>query len=254
MPGTGHVSQDGGVADLVTLAEERERARQVLADRYAEGILDLDAYEARIDAVERAEDLATVKTTIADLRPEPPDPAEPVTALARRVGSVEVVPRDRVRRSDRVVSILGSARRKGTWDVPRRLKVTAILADVDLDLREARLAAGVTEIHVTSVLAEVTIIAPPDIRVVMDGNTVLGEFEGEDGGPTDGDAPVVRVTGTAVLGEVELKERIAGESGWQAFWRRRRERKRKRRRALREGRRRRSALPRADDDSDDSWD
>ena len=78
---------------------------------------------------------------------------------------------------------------------------------------------------------------------------MLGEFDGTDMGTRDGSGPMVRVTGTAVLGEVELKERVAGESGWQAFWRRRRERRKKRRRALR-GRGRRQ-LRRGDDDSND---
>ena len=174
------VSQDDAVAnrgDLVILAEQREHARQLLANRYAEGILDLDAYEVRIDTVERAEDLATIRSTVTDLRPEEPDTVRdstPPTALARRVGSVEVVPRDQVRQSGRVLSIIGSVRRKGTWDVPRELSVTAILADVDLDLREARLAEGVTEIRVISILADVTIIAPPGLRVVMDGKHPVG--------------------------------------------------------------------------------
>ncbi len=229
--------------DLVTLAERKDTARQVLADRYAEGILELDAYEVRIDAVERATDLDTVESTIADLRPDEPEPS---TALARRVGSVEIVPREQVRTRESVVSVLGSVRRKGSWEVPRRLKVTAVLADVDLDLREARLADGVTEIRVTSILAEVTIIAPPQVRVIMDGGAVLGEFEGTHTGPADGDGPVVRITGTAVLGEVQLKERIAGESGWQAFWRRRRERKRKRLRDAKHGGRRRLRSGRRD--------
>jgi hypothetical protein len=246
------LSQDERVAhpgDLVTLGEQRERAREVLADRYANGVLDLDAYEVRIDTVERAQDIATIESTIADLRPPGVVEADPGTAVARRLGSMEVVPRDQAREKDRLVSILGQVNRKGSWDVPRRLKVTAVLADVELDLREARLADGVTEIHVTSIMAQVTIIAPPGLRVVMEGGSVLGEFDGTDTGAREGSGPTVRVTGTAFLGEVELKERVVGESGWQAFWRRRRERKKKRRKALR-GRRQRQ-LRRGSHDSDD---
>lgn len=212
------------------LARRQEHARALLATRYADGDLDLEAYEARIEIVERAEDLASIERTIADLRPNEfsPDPAPPQSLVP--VPSLSIVAEAQLREEDQVSAILGTASRTGAWDLPKRLTVNAVAGEVNLDLRAARIGPGVTEIVVNAVLAEVTVTVPPGLRVAVEGTAILAEFSQAVGDrDVTGDEPLLRVRGTAVLAEVSVRERLRGESGWQSFWRRRRERRRRRR-------------------------
>ncbi len=215
---------------LQVLSRRQEHARSLLATRFAEGDLDLESYETRIEVVERAQDLASIDTAIADLRPPDfPQDAESTPSLVP-VPSMGVLAEDQLVADDQVTAILGTATRDGAWDMPRRLSVRAVAGEVNLDLRGARLGPGVTEIAVTAFLAEVTITVPPGLRVAVEGTSILAEFSDALGErePTS-EGPLLRVRGTAVVAEVSVRERLRGESGWQAFWRRRRERRRRRR-------------------------
>jgi len=216
--------------DPEVFSRRQEQARSLLATRYAEGALDLESYETRIEVVERAEDLASIDATIADLRPselaQDPESRRPLVA----VPSFGILADEQLREDDRVTAIVGTASRRGAWDLPRRLTVNAVAGEVDLDLRGARIGAGVTEIAVNAFLAEVTVTVPSGLRVAVEGTSTLAEFSdllGER--EVAGDGPLLWVRGTAVLAEVSVRERLRGESGWQALWRRRRERRRSRR-------------------------
>ena len=93
------------------------------------------------------------------------------------------------------------------------------MGNVELDLRSARLAEGTSEIEIRCILANVEISVPPDIRVVCDGDGMLGNFEvlrvGECPPPAL-DAPTVRITGTAYAGSVTVKVMGVVGPGWKA--------------------------------------
>ena len=113
----------------------------------------------------------------------------------------------------RVLSILSSVKRKGTWPVPRRLGTVAVMGAVELDFREAVLAPGVNELKVTSVMGAISIIVPPHLHVECDGVGILGHFESMAGGTGERhpDTPLLRITGVAVMGAVEISTQPAGE-------------------------------------------
>lgn len=218
--------------DLVDIAETRERVRELLAQRYAEGILDLESYEARVDAAEGAEALAPLRALIADLRPGDALSA-PSRALALPRAGALAVPETRPRGA--VTSVFGSTTRSGAWELPRRLDVRAVFGEAVLDLREARIAAGTSEIHVTSVFGSVEVIAPPGLRVLVEGTPILGEFSGrEEPSGADPSAPRVVIRGVAVFGSVEVEHRRVGESARDARRRRKAERKALRQEARRQ--------------------
>jgi hypothetical protein len=104
-----------------------------------------------------------------------------------------------------VVAFMGGSTRRGPWVVPRRLKVTAIMGGVELDLRGARFAPGVTEFEVLAVMGGVDIHVPPGVRVETVGMAVMGGFEADAGdvSPLDDQRPVLRISGLAVMGGVE---------------------------------------------------
>jgi hypothetical protein len=220
--------------NLVVLHDKREQTIEALGRHFANDVLSMDEYERRVDVAQRAGTVEELEVLMADLRP----PVEESTALAKPT-DVTVLPAENVPDRRSVVSVLGSATRKGEWTVPRELKVVSVLGETELDFREARLSEGTTRINAVAVLGEVRILVPPGLRVDLEGTGILGEFEDGDGDTrrVADDAPTLRVEGVAVLGEVKVTSRRPGESGWQAWRRRRRERKERRRLAAEKRRR-----------------
>ena len=204
----------------VALHIRREVVIEALSTHFANDALDVDEFEQRVDRAHRATSVAALDELLADLRP-PADvrPSESVVPRSEiplpsaRIRAGSLVPgliRDRGRR---VLSILSEIQRKGTWRVPKRLRVVALMGSVDLDFREAQFGPGVTEVRVRSVMGAIAIIVPPHLQVECEGRAILGTFEGmEQGtGELDPDAPLLRITGAAIMGSVEIATRSPGE-------------------------------------------
>ena len=109
-----------------------------------------------------------------------------------------------------------------------------MMGGVELDFREAVLAPGVTEVHAFAFWGGVQITVPPDVRVECTGLGLMGGFDHREdvGGVDDPSAPVLRVTGVALMGGVEVRVRYPGETGREA---KRRIREKKERRRLERG-------------------
>jgi hypothetical protein len=97
--------------------------------------------------------------------------------------------------------------RRGAWVVPKRMNAVAFMGGIELDLREAVLDPGVTEIDVLAVMGGVVVTVPPNVRLESDGFAFMGGFEDQLKQPASGDpnAPVVRLTGFAFMGGVEAR-------------------------------------------------
>jgi hypothetical protein len=115
-----------------------------------------------------------------------------------------------------VLAILSEAKRLGRWAVPARFRAFTVLGVVRIDLTDAELGEGTTEIECFALLGEVRIIAPPGLRIECDGDGVAGEFSMREPKayrrPVTG--PLVRVTGTAVLGTVSVRIIDPNSPGW----------------------------------------
>ena len=134
-----------------------------------------------------------------------------------------------------VVALMGGAERRGVWTPPHQLNVVAVMGGVELDFREARLAPGVTELNVLALMGGVEILVPPGVRVESTIIPIMGGVNTRGvGSLADADAPVLRLRGLALMGGVEVRERLPGESGSEAKRRLRAERREQQR--LRRGR------------------
>ncbi|PPR20072.1 MAG: hypothetical protein CFH39_02429 [Alphaproteobacteria bacterium MarineAlpha10_Bin2] len=116
--------------------------------------------------------------------------------------------------SARELAILSGLQRKGSWRVPKNLRVLAVMGGIDLDFREAVFGPGVSEVNITSVMGGVAVIVPPHLQVECSGVGILGNFEGMNQGNAERDpsAPLLRITGTAVMGALEISTRPLGET------------------------------------------
>ena len=203
--------QNENQPESAALRERREAVIGALSAHFTNDALSMDEYERRVDRAHRAMSVGELDALLADL--DPSGGTGGSGALVKKAATPETAVARRDTRGRRVLSVLGSTQRKGTWRVPRTLPVVSVLSGMDLDFREAELGPGVTEVKVTNVLSGIAIIVPPHLAVECEGAAILSNFEGleQRGASSDPDAPLLRITGVSVLGSVEIATRRAGE-------------------------------------------
>lgn len=219
-----------------TLAEKREKTIQLLIDSFASDRLSVEDFEDRLDRAHRAPDAGSLESLTSDL-PAVIEPKAPQAAAAGQPAQVPAAgiapqrppspaPAD-VRERQFMVAIMGGHNRRGPWTPARKTTVLAMMGGAELDFREARLGPGVTEIEVYALMGGVDIIVPPWVTVDSAGFALMGGFE-HGAGRTDqtpADAPVLRVSGLAIMGGVDIQVRLPGETAREAKRRLRTERK-----------------------------
>jgi hypothetical protein len=201
---------------MTDIEVDRERVIQTLCAQFANDNLSTQELELRFEHAYKAQSSAELSALVAGLPALPADmvSASPLYAVAP-TGSAE--PDDK-----RHVAFMANVRKKGQWTPARSNKVLCIMGAAKFDLREAQILSGVTHFEINVLMGEVEFIVPPGLRVECDGFALMGEFDdshGEEVAPPG--APVIRVTGTVIMGAARIKTRLPGESSLEA-WRRRR--------------------------------
>jgi hypothetical protein len=109
---------------------------------------------------------------------------------------------------------MGGTHRSGQWVAAERNVGLAIMGGTTLDFREAALPRGVTDVHAIAICGGVEILVPPWLRVETSGVGIMGGFDHRHDAPApdDPDAPVLRISGIALMGGVDVKVRLPGES------------------------------------------
>ena len=124
-----------------------------------------------------------------------------------------------------VLSFMSQVARGGDWILPRHFRAVAFMGGVDLDLTRARIGAGTSQIEVKAIMGSVRILVPPDLRVECDGDSIIASFDVDRDAlkPPSADAPLIVITGTAMLGSVHVQVVDPDAPGWyekmRARWR-----------------------------------
>jgi hypothetical protein len=214
-----------------TLNEQRDRTIQTLIGHFAEDRISIEELERRLDRAHRALQTTELEALTADL----PVPAAAPTPQPAPVPAVTTptVPRppapapETVRDHQVVVAVMGGVEKKGHWAPARKTAVFAFMGGAELDFREALLAPGVTEVQILVIWGGIEILVRPGTRVDSSGVAIMGAFAHVPGPPVDDpDAPIIRITGLALMGGVEVNVRYPGESARDAGARRREEQRR----------------------------
>lgn len=174
----------------------------ILRDAAAEGRLSLEELEERLEGVYAAKTYAELEPYTADL---------PESAGTTSAAPVSRTTDSRVGGSPTAsvsLAIMSGSTRKGAWVVPPAYTAVAFWGGILLDLREARFASSEVVIRAFAVMGGIEIVVPDDVDVVVSGVGIMGGFEdsSEDGEGT-GHGPLVRVTGLAFWGGVEVKRK-----------------------------------------------
>jgi len=170
-----------------------------LSQHFAYDSISLDELEQRIERAYHATSVEALRTLTSDL------PATAAEAQARRPAVPEVYVPER----ERILSVMSGTKRRGVWRPARTVEVLSIMSDTRLDLRDAVLAAGVTEINVMAFMTGVRITVPPGVRVVVQAQAMMGNVIDETYDPprVGSGAPVIRITGTVFMSELKVRIR-----------------------------------------------
>ena len=207
--------------------ETRQKAIDALCDSFARDGIEIDDLEKRLELVHEAETEAELGLIVADLPTSPvaapvpekregavsmttPDPSSSSPDLAPR----PTLPEDRIPAHSVIVGIMGGGSRRGTWIPARRNWAVGLMGGCELDFRDAQLGPGVTEVRVLALMGGIEIIAPPDVQVESSGIGIMGGFDisSHYRAPIHPDAPIIRITGLAIMGAASVKVRYPGET------------------------------------------
>ncbi|MFW6088689.1 MAG: DUF1707 SHOCT-like domain-containing protein [Gemmatimonadota bacterium] len=172
-----------------------ERTIEALEQHYVQDHISLAEFERRLDDAYAGRGPDEWRSLLSDL-PALSEPAR--TPPARR---------------EFVVNVLGGSERRGRWTAPAKLVVVPLAGGVVLDFREVDFTTEEVEVAIASVLGDVLILVPPDLRVAVGGLPILGTFQRQnEGGAARADAPLLRVKGVALAGRIEVRVMKPGEA------------------------------------------
>ncbi|MER6257280.1 DUF1707 domain-containing protein [Streptomyces sp. NPDC001584] len=182
---------------------DRDRVVERLRDAVAEGRLDMEEFEERLDAAYKSRTYAELEPLTRDLPapaggPVARPPAAGGESWTGRVGGAGS--------SATAVAVMSGFQRKGRWTVPARFDAVAFWGGGELDLREADFAQREVVINCVAVMGGIQITVPPGVELDVRGFGFMGAFDQRDNpGPVEPGAPRVVVTGFAFWGGVEIK-------------------------------------------------
>ncbi|MET9696066.1 DUF1707 domain-containing protein [Streptomyces sp. NPDC006529] len=205
---------------------DRERVVERLRDAVAEGRLDMEEFEERLEAAYRSRTYAELEPLTIDLPAPGQVPGGPVSFSKQPVPSSERGASAGESWPARIggrgtsswgVAIMSAFQRKGAWTVPARFTAVAFWGGGEIDLREARFEEREVVIDCVAIMGGIEIVVPPGVEVDVRGIGVMGAFDHRDMAvPAEPGAPRVVVNGLAFWGGVEVKQKarkIPGRGG-----------------------------------------
>ena len=193
----------GGGMNEQLLSEQRDRVVESLSTGYANGAIEDDELERRLALVHTAQTTRELDALVTDL-------TATTTAL---------VPAQRMR------IMFGSIERTGPWTMPQQLRARVVCGNLELDLRDARMAPGLTTIEVDVTMGNVEIVVPPGTQVDVEASSFLGAVEERTEPAAGTPASRIRVVGRVRLGHLEVATLRRGETKRDSARRRRADRR-----------------------------
>lgn len=168
-----------GFVSSPVISVSRERIIEQLKRHYANDELTEAEFESRLKEAYAARTIPDLENIVADL-------TAPVAPQA----------------DTSISATLSGQERKLAGLVPQEITVRSRMGYVELDLRDARFAPGVTTIDVRSFMGYVEIHLPVGVRVESHGRALFGYFAQK--GLDEESASIVKITGRAVFGYAEI--------------------------------------------------
>lgn len=184
--------------DLRAGDSDRERAVDVLRQATVEGKLTMEEFAARTDTAMASRTRGELARLTADL------------GGGSAVRSWQLPQAGNV--TSHISAVMGENHRFGRWRAEGRLNVKAIMGSCKIDLRSAEIVGPMLDIHVSCIMSETKIYVPRGLDIRFELKNVMGSCKDIRGNfDILPGAPVIRVSGTCVMGNVEILSREIGK-------------------------------------------
>jgi Domain of unknown function (DUF1707)/Cell wall-active antibiotics response 4TMS YvqF len=138
---------------------ERDQSVELLRSAVVDGRLTLEEFTGRVELAQAARTDLELAALSRDL-----PAARPGAAAAPSTTALSDAPA-----AERHRAVCSRISRSGPWSLPAHGSYSSIFGTIDLDLRQARLSADVTELDVFNLFGTVTVIVPEGVEVSVDG-------------------------------------------------------------------------------------
>ncbi|MEU6016771.1 DUF1707 domain-containing protein [Streptomyces sp. NPDC047515] len=191
---------------------ERERVAETLREAVAEGRLEMEEFEHRLESAYKARTHGELEPLVRDLPAPGTEVASLSPAPARRATGSAARWADRVGKpatSNGAFAIWGGFGRRGNWTVGRKFTAFAMWGGGEIDLREAGFEDREVVIRCITIMGGIHVVVPPELNVDVRGLGIMGGFgeRSKDDGDPSPDAPRVRITGFALMGGVGVERK-----------------------------------------------
>ncbi|NVB39117.1 hypothetical protein G6O69_14835 [Pseudenhygromyxa sp. WMMC2535] len=156
--------------NLLALRDLEARARALASQRYAEGLIDADALERRLERILDATSEAQLAAAVVDLLP-PGLPVEDFIAPRTSQALARVAPE-----RQRLLTAFSATRREGRWAPARETTLVSVFGEVELDYGEALLPPGPTRVELQVSASSLRVFVPEDVAVRVDASVILSSL------------------------------------------------------------------------------
>jgi hypothetical protein len=184
---------------------EREATIARLSEAYANDALPEAEFERRVSLVYQASLANDLAELTSDLPALAGDTSDRVAHDARSL----------LRPQSTITATFSNVERRGSGVVPTLLELNARFGSIELDLTNSEFGPGVTELRVSARFGSIEIALPDGVTLEIEGTPFFGSFASADLRPPEAQrryagAPIVRVTGRATFGSVEVNQYLSG--------------------------------------------
>ena len=190
---------------------EREATAKLLQKSYSEGRLTLAEFDERTAAAFGARFRSELLKLTHDLPAAHHQLESTLAELPHRAPERRVTGGNGPSTS---IAVMGGVERTGPWTLPTEHTAVALMGGIEIDLRRAALQSRETVIRAFAIMGGIEIHVPDDVQVLIDGIGFMGGF-GEESGHWKPEprpvlqappgAPVLRITGLALMGGVGIR-------------------------------------------------
>ncbi|MFI7338436.1 DUF1707 domain-containing protein [Streptomyces sp. NPDC050085] len=188
---------------------DREKVAEQLRDAVAEGRLDMEEFDERLEATYKARTYGELEPLVRDL-PGTSAPT-PVSFVKAPVADGEVDWPARIggeATSSFAFAFWGGFNRKGRWTVGERFTAFAMWGGGEIDLREANFATRDVEIRCYTIMGGIQVKVPPELDVTVRGFGIMGGIDDRATGSGTSGSPRVIVRGFALMGGIGVDRKL----------------------------------------------
>lgn len=177
----------------INISDLRKEAEERLQWSYAHNHISIETLERRLEELHKTDDKIKIIELVQDL-PSPEQDNQNET------GENSWYHSGTGKKGETYFSLLGSNSRKGAWDVPSEMDVSAILGSQVLDFREARFPRKTVKIKAFTFMGSIEFKLPRGVQISTSGVPILGSIENKV--ESDASGPRIEVEGFTMLGSI----------------------------------------------------